>query len=118
MCVCACVVDFDGDQFLGTGDLEQTLKLLTRDELAPDEVALVSVKVLEEADVDDDGKLSFGEFGNYTRTINASRIRALYSLPLPLPSVPISDKATINYLTLSLSLASRTCHHEITRFSG
>ncbi|OXA43769.1 calcium and integrin-binding family member 3 [Folsomia candida] len=56
------IYDFDGDQFLGTGDLEQTLKLLTRDELAPDEVALVSVKVLEEADVDDDGKLSFGEF--------------------------------------------------------
>jgi hypothetical protein len=38
-------VDFDGDQFLGTDDLEQTLKLLTRDELAPDEVSLVSSKV-------------------------------------------------------------------------
>jgi len=38
-------LDFDGDQFLGTDDLEQTLKLLTRDELVPDEVSLVSSKV-------------------------------------------------------------------------
>ncbi|ODN03541.1 Calcium and integrin-binding family member 3, partial [Orchesella cincta] len=56
------IYDFDGDQFLGTSDLEKTLQLLTRDELSPDEVSLVSTKVLEEADVDDDGKLSFGEF--------------------------------------------------------
>ena len=35
----------DGDQFLGTKDLEQTVQLLTRDELVADEVGLVCSKV-------------------------------------------------------------------------
>jgi len=37
--------DFDEDEFLGTQDLEKTLMLLTRNELASDEVSLVSSKV-------------------------------------------------------------------------
>jgi Ca2+-binding EF-hand superfamily protein len=36
--------------------------LLTRNELTPEEVAQVCEKVIEESDVDGDGKLSFMEF--------------------------------------------------------
>ncbi|XP_071438584.1 calcium and integrin-binding family member 2 [Hetaerina americana] len=56
------IYDFDGDDHIGPSDLEQTLKLLTRSELAPEEVTQVCEKVVEECDVDGDGKLSFMEF--------------------------------------------------------
>lgn len=55
-------VDFDGDQHIGPNDLEQALRLLTRNELSPEEIAQVCEKVVEECDVDGDGKLSFMEF--------------------------------------------------------
>lgn len=38
------------------------LKLLTRGQLSVDEIAQVCEKVIEEADVDGDGKLSYMEF--------------------------------------------------------
>lgn len=56
------LLDFDGDQHLGPNDLEQTLRLLTRNELSSEEIAQVCEKVIEECDVDSDGKLSFMEF--------------------------------------------------------
>ncbi|XP_076309314.1 calcium and integrin-binding family member 2-like [Tachypleus tridentatus] len=56
------IYDFDGDQFIGHYDIEQTLISLTRNELSPEEVSLACDKVLEESDVDDDGKVSFMEF--------------------------------------------------------
>lgn len=59
---CVFFSDFDGDQHLGPRDLEQTLKLLTRNELTPEEVTQICEKVVEESDVDGDGKLSFIEF--------------------------------------------------------
>lgn len=54
--------DFDGDQHIGPSDLDQTLRLLTRQELSPEEMAQIVEKVVEEADVDGDGKLSYMEF--------------------------------------------------------
>nr|CAD7432875.1 unnamed protein product [Timema monikensis] len=54
--------DFDEDELLGPSDLEQTLRLLTRNELTPEEVTQACEKVVEESDVDGDGKLSFMEF--------------------------------------------------------
>ncbi|GFG30337.1 hypothetical protein Cfor_01572 [Coptotermes formosanus] len=56
------IYDFDGDRHIGPQDLEQGLRLLTRNELTPEEVAQVCEKVIEESDVDGDGKLSFMEF--------------------------------------------------------
>ncbi|XP_013406524.1 calcium and integrin-binding family member 3 [Lingula anatina] len=56
------IYDFDGDNFLGKHDLERTLGCLTRNELTSEEVDLVCEKVMEEADLDDDGKLSYVEF--------------------------------------------------------
>ncbi|XP_063226028.1 calcium and integrin-binding family member 2 [Bacillus rossius redtenbacheri] len=56
------IYDFDGDQHLGPGDLEQTLRLLTGGELGPEEAAQVCEKVVEESDMDGDGKLSLMEF--------------------------------------------------------
>ncbi|CAG7720106.1 unnamed protein product, partial [Allacma fusca] len=38
------IYDFDGDQFLGTHDLEQTVQHLTRSELVADEISLVCSK--------------------------------------------------------------------------
>ncbi|GFQ97307.1 calcium and integrin-binding family member 3 [Trichonephila clavata] len=55
-------LDYDGDQFIGPKDLEQAVTALTRAELNEEEVALVVEKVLDEGDLDDDGKLSFLEF--------------------------------------------------------
>nr|CAD7446673.1 unnamed protein product [Timema bartmani] len=56
------IYDFDEDELLGPSDLEQTLRLLTRNELTPEEVTQACEKVVEESDVDGDGKLSFMEF--------------------------------------------------------
>ncbi|XP_046661485.1 calcium and integrin-binding family member 2 isoform X2 [Homalodisca vitripennis] len=56
------IYDFDGDQHIGPADIETALKLLTHNELSPEEVAQVCEKAVEEADVDGDGKLSYMEF--------------------------------------------------------
>lgn len=54
--------DFDDDHHIGPADLEQVLKLLTRSQLSAEEIVQVCEKVIEEADVDGDGKLSYMEF--------------------------------------------------------
>ncbi|XP_046990552.1 calcium and integrin-binding family member 2 [Schistocerca americana] len=56
------IYDFDGDQHIGPSDLQRALRLLTRDELTAEEVGQVCEKVVEESDVDGDGRLSFMEF--------------------------------------------------------
>ncbi|XP_045603945.1 calcium and integrin-binding family member 2 [Procambarus clarkii] len=56
------VYDFDGDGFLGEEDLQQCVRHLTHDLLTPDEYSTIVAKVLEEADVDCDGRLSQSEF--------------------------------------------------------
>uniref|UniRef100_UPI00358E3B73 calcium and integrin-binding family member 3-like n=1 Tax=Myxine glutinosa TaxID=7769 RepID=UPI00358E3B73 len=56
------IYDFDGDGTIGREDLEKTLRRLTREELTSQEIMLVVNKVLEEADLDDDGKLSVTDF--------------------------------------------------------
>ncbi|XP_025965971.1 calcium and integrin-binding family member 2 isoform X2 [Dromaius novaehollandiae] len=45
-------------------DLEKTLNKLTREELTAEEITLVCEKVIEEADMDGDGKLGFADFEN------------------------------------------------------
>ena len=42
--------------------MENTLTKLTRSELTEDEVRMVSEKVLDEADLDNDGRLSLEDF--------------------------------------------------------
>lgn len=54
--------DFDGDRYIGIADLEQAARLLTRNELSAEEISQIAEKVIEEADVDGDGKLSYMEF--------------------------------------------------------
>lgn len=54
--------DFDGDDRIGPEDIQMALQLLTRQGLQPEEIAQIAEKVIEEADVDGDGKLSFMEF--------------------------------------------------------
>jgi Ca2+-binding EF-hand superfamily protein len=56
------IYDFDGDHFITTYDIEQTTAALTRNELTPEEIAVVCEKVLDEANNDDDGKVSLSEF--------------------------------------------------------
>lgn len=56
------IYDFDGDHFITTYDIEQTTAALTRNELTPEEIAVVCDKVIEEANNDDDGKVSLSEF--------------------------------------------------------
>ncbi|XP_041082158.1 calcium and integrin-binding family member 2-like isoform X2 [Polyodon spathula] len=58
------IYDFNTDNFICKSDLEQTLNKLTREELTPEEVNLVCEKVIEEADLDGDGKLAFADFEN------------------------------------------------------
>lgn len=54
--------DFNTDNFICKEDLEMTLARLTKSELEEDEVVLVCDKVIEEADLDGDGKLGFSDF--------------------------------------------------------
>ncbi|XP_077989226.1 calcium and integrin-binding family member 2-like [Glandiceps talaboti] len=56
------IYDFDQDKYLGKYDLEQTLKCITREELKASEVQLIVNQVLNEADLDEDEKLSYIEF--------------------------------------------------------
>ncbi|ELU10268.1 hypothetical protein CAPTEDRAFT_3898 [Capitella teleta] len=56
------IYDFDGDTHLGKEDIVLTLMCLTRNEMNPTEVEFICEKILEEADLDEDGKLSFTEF--------------------------------------------------------
>ncbi|XP_005602926.1 calcium and integrin-binding family member 2 isoform X5 [Equus asinus] len=56
------VLYFNTDNFICKEDLERTLARLTKSELDEDEVVLVCDKVIEEADLDGDGKLGFADF--------------------------------------------------------
>ncbi|CAG0914581.1 unnamed protein product [Notodromas monacha] len=56
--------DYDNDGFIGPGDLQAATNELTNGGLADDEVKLIALKILEEGDIDDDGKLSQYEFQN------------------------------------------------------
>ncbi|XP_045481822.1 calcium and integrin-binding family member 2 [Harmonia axyridis] len=56
------IYDFDGDNHIGPEDINEALNLLTRQELFAEERQQIAEKVMEEADVDGDGKLSFMEF--------------------------------------------------------
>nr|XP_033777001.1 calcium and integrin-binding family member 2 isoform X3 [Geotrypetes seraphini] len=56
--------DFNTDNFICKSDLEKTLNKVTREELTEEEVTLVCEKVIEEADMDGDGKLAFADFEN------------------------------------------------------
>lgn len=57
-------LDFNTDNFICKADLEKTLNKLTREELTEEEITLVCEKVIEEADMDGDGKLGFADFEN------------------------------------------------------
>ena len=54
--------DYDDDGIISVNDLQQTVIALTRNELTHEEVAIICEKVLEEADNDDDRRISFMEF--------------------------------------------------------
>ncbi|XP_055970097.1 calcium and integrin-binding family member 2 isoform X3 [Sorex fumeus] len=56
------IYDFNTDNFICKEDLERTLARLTKSELDEDEVVMVCDKVIEEADLDGDGKLGFADF--------------------------------------------------------
>ncbi|XP_071538775.1 calcium and integrin-binding protein 1-like isoform X1 [Panulirus ornatus] len=55
--------DFDGDDYLGRRDLEETItKLVSPQRFSPGDMEALVTRVLEEADLDDDGMLAFAEF--------------------------------------------------------
>uniref|UniRef100_A0A8C5GFN1 EF-hand domain-containing protein n=1 Tax=Gouania willdenowi TaxID=441366 RepID=A0A8C5GFN1_GOUWI len=56
------IYDFNSDDFICKSDLEKTLNKLTRNELTDDEVRMVCEKVIDEADLDNDGRLSLEDF--------------------------------------------------------
>uniref|UniRef100_K7GDU6 Calcium and integrin binding family member 3 n=2 Tax=Pelodiscus sinensis TaxID=13735 RepID=K7GDU6_PELSI len=56
------IYDFNNDDYICKSDLEKTVNKLTRNELTPEEVCLVCDKVIDEADQDNDGKLSVEDF--------------------------------------------------------
>ncbi|OXB58723.1 hypothetical protein ASZ78_010609 [Callipepla squamata] len=56
------IYDFNNDDYICKSDLEKTVNKLTRNELTPEEVSLACDKVIYEADLDNDGKLSLEDF--------------------------------------------------------
>ncbi|XP_058799599.1 calcium and integrin-binding protein 1-like isoform X2 [Phymastichus coffea] len=57
------IFDFDGDDMLGIGDLRQVVDRLTGNKtLSEGDMQQLIQYLLEEADLDDDGALSFAEF--------------------------------------------------------
>ncbi|XP_060536963.1 calcium and integrin-binding family member 2 [Cylas formicarius] len=55
------IYDFDNDDHIGPEDIDSALKLLTGQELTVEERQQIVEKVIEESDVDGDGKLSYME---------------------------------------------------------
>uniref|UniRef100_A0A8D8YQY5 Calcium and integrin-binding protein 1 n=1 Tax=Cacopsylla melanoneura TaxID=428564 RepID=A0A8D8YQY5_9HEMI len=57
------IFDFDGDDMLGVTDLKQIIDRLTGSHhLSDNDVQHLIQNILDEADLDDDGALSFAEF--------------------------------------------------------
>lgn len=57
------ITDFDGDDMLGASDLKQVInKLIGENKLSESDINMLVQNILEEADLDDDGALSFAEF--------------------------------------------------------
>jgi Ca2+-binding EF-hand superfamily protein len=54
--------DYDDDGIISVQDLQQTVIALTRNELTHEEINIICEKVLEEADNDDDRRISYMEF--------------------------------------------------------
>ncbi|XP_018320503.1 calcium and integrin-binding protein 1 isoform X2 [Agrilus planipennis] len=74
------IFDFDGDDMLGTSDLQQIIKKLIGDnELSKNNMQRLIQNILDEADLDDDGALSFAEFEHIINKssdfLNVFRIR-------------------------------------------
>ncbi|XP_056642371.1 calcium and integrin-binding protein 1-like [Diorhabda sublineata] len=74
------IFDFDGDDMLGVSDLKKVINKLTGEhKLNDNEINMLIENILEEADFDDDGSLSFAEFEHITDKssdfLNAFRIR-------------------------------------------
>lgn len=73
-------LDFDGDDMLGVSDLTKVITRLTGDnKLKDSEMKILIENIFEEADLDDDGALSFAEFEHVVDRspdfLNAFRIR-------------------------------------------
>ncbi|XP_053128689.1 calcium and integrin-binding family member 2 isoform X2 [Hemicordylus capensis] len=77
------VYDFNVDNFICKSDLEQTLNRLTKEELTEEEVSLVCEKVIEEADMDADGKLNYTDFENMIS--KAPDFLRFFHFPMALP---------------------------------
>lgn len=57
------IFDFDGDDMLGVSDLRKVInRLIDKNQLNENEIIMLIQNILEEADLDDDGALSFAEF--------------------------------------------------------
>lgn len=58
------VLDFDGDDMLGVSDLKQVIERLVGSDnsLTDNDIKHLIQNILAEADLDDDGALSFPEF--------------------------------------------------------
>ncbi|KAJ0182779.1 hypothetical protein K1T71_002148 [Dendrolimus kikuchii] len=56
------IYDLDDDMYIGREDLLEATRLLTKGELHPQERDEIVASVLDEADVDGDGRLSFMDF--------------------------------------------------------
>ncbi|XP_076037480.1 calcium and integrin-binding family member 2-like [Oratosquilla oratoria] len=58
------IYDFDNDGYVSEDDLARAVKHLTRDLLTTEEHTTIVAKVLEESDVDCDGRISLSEFSH------------------------------------------------------
>lgn len=54
--------DYNMDAYICSGDLEELLIAITGDGLTSNEIQVVVENVLKEADIDQDGRLSYPEF--------------------------------------------------------
>ncbi|KAL1491093.1 hypothetical protein ABEB36_011743 [Hypothenemus hampei] len=74
------IFDFDGDDMLGVSDLRQVIgKLTGENKLSETDMTVLVQNILDEADLDDDGALSFAEFEHVidrsSDFLNSFRIR-------------------------------------------
>ncbi|XP_076764823.1 calcium and integrin-binding protein 1-like [Xylocopa sonorina] len=121
------IFDFDGDDMLGIGDLRQVVDRLTASQrLNETDIQQVLQYILDEADLDDDGALSFAEFEHIIE--KSSDFSKSFSIHLRLSIVlcinavdePKKKKSALRFRILieKYSNVSVKCREEMSRRRG
>ena len=86
------VYDIDRDGYISNGELFIVLKMMVGNNLKDQQLQQIVDKTIMEADLDNDGKISFEEFKKMVEGTDVSMSMTLGSLCLPFPPFSLSRR--------------------------